>query len=97
MAVYCPECKRHLYDFHGEVVSGAIMQVSEFTAVEATGDPQASTPMRCEYDDAPLNGYEYWFHSRGLPNPVMAYDGVTLMTKENGEFVYKPYEVNLID
>ena len=96
--IFCPKCSRHLYDYHGELGSSPIVEASDFTAVDASRDPIDGDRMICEFDSAPLNGYEYWFWSRGRGKPRFAYGAVTLMTiDDNGEFVFKPYEVELTD
>ncbi len=50
----------------------------------------------CKKDNAPANGYKYWFWSRGRPEPKMAYQAETYLIKtDKGEFVWSPYEVDL--
>lgn len=51
----------------------------------------------CPRDNAPLNGYKYWFWSRGRSLPKMAYQAETYLIKKNGVYVWYPYEVDLID
>lgn len=51
----------------------------------------------CPKDSAPLNGYKYWFWSRSRPEPRMAYSADTYLIKKDGNFVWFPYEVDLVD
>lgn len=52
----------------------------------------------CPKDNAPLNGYKYWFWSRGRPMPKMAYPAETYLYKgKDGKFYWSPYEVDLSD
>ena len=52
----------------------------------------------CPKENAPLNGYKYWFWSRGRNLPVMAYNAETYLLKDkNGKFYWYPEEVDLHD
>ena len=94
MGVYCPKCKRHLYDFKGEVVIGQTIKASDFVSVEGVEQPVSGSRMVCPFDSAPLNGWEYWFYEKGREEPRFAFNAVTLLTKdENGEFRWFPDDV----
>lgn len=50
----------------------------------------------CPKDNAPINGYKYWFWVRGRPEPRMAYPAETYLIKTGDDkFVWSPYEVDL--
>ena len=51
----------------------------------------------CPKDQAPLNGYKYWFWSRDRRPPVMAFNAKTYLIKRDGKFVWHPFEVDLKD
>lgn len=51
----------------------------------------------CPKDQAPLNGYKYWFWVRGRKEPKMAYRAETYLIKKDGVYVWHPYEVDLVD
>ena len=93
MGIYCPLCKKHLYDYKGEVVSGKVIMASDFIPTEGVPQPKDTDRIICPFDSAPLNGWEYWFWSRQREQPTFAYQAVTLLTKENGEFKWVPEEV----
>lgn len=51
----------------------------------------------CSKDNAPLNGYQYWFWSRGRNLPKMNYPAETYLIKMDGKFVWHPYGLDLSD
>ena len=46
---------------------------------------------------APLNLWEYWAWKEGQPVPKNPLRRVSVLVKENGKFVHKPYHVDLCE
>jgi hypothetical protein len=81
--IYCPKEKIHLYDYlKDEIPKGELLKAWDFKPVnENIPQPKESDPMVCPLCGAPLNGYEYWFWSRGRSLPRLIYPAFTFMTK----------------
>lgn len=103
--IFCPFCKKHLYDYKYDIQyafeNKMPLKAENFTPLN--GAPiiplkttQVHTFLKCPYDNAPLNGYLYWFWERGLHEPTLFYPALTLLTiDQQGDFVWEPYEVEL--
>lgn len=98
IGIYCPKCHRHLYDYTASELTLAGMNLTEnFKAVDAPREPLPDDAMRCPFDYAPLNGYQFWFWDKGYAEPKMMFQGMTLLTKQGEEFVWSPYPVDIED
>lgn len=97
--IYCPDCKTYLYDYKGELEHKVHQdfKAKDFIPKEGIPQPSEHDEMVCPLCKAPLNGYEYWFWKRHRPLPKMVYKAVTLMTKKEGKFCWRPYKVELKD
>lgn len=94
--IYCPLEKRLLYIYQYPFSIYSKITAEDFVAVEGVPQPIDGDRLVCPFDGVPLNGYEYWFYSRGRSLPKMVYAGVTLLSKDkNGNFVWVPYELDL--
>ena len=94
--------KKHLYTYTGKLEELNKSTKEDFIFVEAKEIVSVTHSGRgeliCPFDKNYLNGYLYWFASRGYSLPKMVYPAVTIMTKnENGDFIWLPYELNLVD
>jgi len=96
MTIYCPETKRPLYIYREEMVSGAVLMASDFEPVDKNvRQPRAADKFNCPICATPLNGWEYWFYKRRLNSPNIVYPAISLLTKEDGKFVWRPDPLNL--
>lgn len=103
--IYCPKCYRHLFNYvdndirkfhveHLEVIPFTYQEASELInkGIFVANSPSDFT---CSFDNAPLNGWKYWFWSRGLKEPRMAYPAMTVWTVVDGKFRWYPDEVEM--
>ena len=81
--IYCPDTKEVVYIYKGDF--------KDFNYSDFIPNPEDGSRMVCPGTQIPLNGFEYFFWKKGYTLPKMAYNAVSLLTKENGEFVWKPY------
>ena len=99
--IYCTLTKKHLYTYTGDLEELATSTDEDLIFVEAKSIVvkmhSGNDELVCPFDGSYLNGYLYWFASRGYSLPRMAYHAVTVMTLVDGEFVWRPYELNLVD
>ena len=95
--IYCANCKEILYKYEGTLEHGSAILAKDFYPYGDIPKPVPEDDMLCPKCGAPLNGYEFWFWSRGRPLPKMVYGAITLMTKEDENFIWKPYQVELED
>ena len=95
--VYCPECHKPLYVYQGEIPK--ILTEGDLKNLVPLGGERVKSDKDfiCPKDSAPLNGWKYWFWSRGRHEPVMAYPAETFMIKKGDEFIFYPYDMNLGD
>ncbi len=91
--VYCPVCKRRLYSIgYEDHKFAALDTMSSYPGIPRFKQWKGFV---CPLDGAPLNGWEYWFLSRGYKNPEFRYPAVTVYTKNsNGEFTFFPDDVD---
>lgn len=95
--IYCPVCKRLLYTTI-EDIQFTPFEVEYFIPAEGVPAPTLSDDFVCPFDKTQLNGYKYWFSSRGRELPVMRYPALTIYTKDkDGNFIWYPEEVVLFD
>ena len=99
MPIYCPHCLRHILDYkYDEINPGDKITLDDLILVESQvviGPVEYAT---CPFDDAPLNGFLYWAWEKKMHEPTLNYPAVTFLTKDNeGNLVWKPYELNLDD
>ena len=89
--IYCPECHKFLWELNYEKP----LTLDDFrTNNIIKGEP--SVKLICPFDDAPINGWEYWAWVRGMHQPVMAYPALSVMTlDEQGDFVWFPHDVDI--
>lgn len=95
--IYCPLKKEHLYTYTGDLKKLNESTEKDFILVGTEEILVINDEMVCPFDKSYLNGYLYWFDSRGYSLPRMAYPAVTILTKVDGEFVWLPWELNLED
>jgi len=93
--IYCPLDQKHLYNYQGDLVSGAMIHAKDFKPVGGVPEPIENSKMVCPFDFVPLNNYLYWFESRGYEVPRLAYPALSLLTKIDGEWTWVPDVVNL--
>lgn len=99
MEVYCPFCKEHIYNYKKDTIaSNEIVAAEDFEGVGDILSPDDHDEMICPICGAPINGYEYWFWSRGYQPTRMVFPAVSLYFKNaDGTFEWKPEEVDLED
>lgn len=101
--IYCPKCHKHLYDYKGEEIPRPVdnrsgLNIKDVVPVEGVPVPTEQDKFVCPYDQAPLNGWEYWFWEKGRPLPKMVYPAISVLTKDaSGEWVWVPDEVKIKD
>jgi len=98
--IYCPSTRELAYYYLGDL----------FAPVETFKDKPFlqedflnldGTPVHgksvCPKTEVPINGFEWWFYKRGYNIPKIVYNsGYTFLTKdEEGNFVWKPYDLNI--
>lgn len=91
--IYCGKCKKSFYKYIGEVPSN-------FTYKDLVNvAPKVEYPESwvCPKDNAPLNGWKYWFWERKRHEPVMVYPAVTVLIKRDGKFIWVPDDIKKID
>ena len=94
MPIYCPEEKIHLYDYQkDEIIIGDMLKAEDFIPAMDIPQPQEQDPMGCPICEAPLNWYEYQAWVDHQKPPVFHCWAITLLTKEEGEFVWRPYNI----
>lgn len=94
--IYCPETLEPLYETtydlstrtgNDPVLAEDFKPVSEYIPQPVNG-----TRMVCPGTNIPLNGFEYFYWKRGYSLPKLAYQAVSLLTKDKkGNFVWLPY------
>lgn len=92
--IYCPYTHKPVYEYNGELKENVQFDRKDFTNIAEDADViNLSRPM---YKGVPLDGFDYWFWERNLNYPAKPYQVLTFLVKdEEGNFVWKPYEVNL--
>lgn len=95
--IYCPNCKELLYKYEGNLPLDGRIDRKDLKPVKGQITPRFRT-IRCHRCNAPINGYKFWFWERERPLPKMPYEVYTFMVKDSkGNFVWRPFEVNLED
>lgn len=92
--IYCPKCKKHLYNYHSEIEQGKELSIDFIESVEAPF-PKQEEDFICPFDNAPLNGWEYWFWEKDLPEPDFVYYAISIYTKSGDNFFWYPEEVEM--
>jgi len=98
--IYCAYCEEHVYTYKYNVQR--LKESLNPEDLEPANDFIRYLTVRdefnCPYDEAPLNGYKYFFWKRGLHEPVMVYPAVTVRTKNSdGDWVWSPWELDIDD
>ena len=105
IGIYCPKCHKHLYDYKKDDIhlppQGSLdngLRAKDFVPTDISIPiPVENTRFICPFDDAPLNGWEYWFWERGRDLPKMVYPAVTVMIKDkDGNLVWYPDDVDTL-
>ena len=104
IAIYCPHCHKHLYDYKKDEIPRPIdgkVQIYAADFIPASSDIKAPTEdseMVCPFDQAPLNGWEYWFWAKKRSLPRMSYPAISLLTKDkDGKFIWLPDDIVIPD
>ena len=97
--IHCPKCLTHLYTVLYDIKEASegkrVLSAKDIVASKGIPHPEESDRFICPLDQTPLNGYEYWFHKRGLPETRLAYQALTVLTDIDGKLVWYPYEILL--
>lgn len=97
--IYCPYTHKHIYNYKkDEIIAGDELKAENFEPADKDiPEPIIFTIYAvCPICKAPLNGYLFWAWKKGQPIPKMFYPGVTLLTKDKeGNFIWKPYDINI--
>ncbi len=94
--IYCPKCKQHIYNYtKDEIVKGTQIKAEDFKpANESISQPQSGEKMICPFDNAPLNGWEYYAKIQHYKSFSMAYPAISLLTKDkDGKWVWIPFDM----
>lgn len=99
MAIYCPKCKTHLYNYKKELVRGTQIKAEDFEPANKEIPPPVSGDiMSCPLDGAYLNGWEYWAALQNFKSFTFAYRAVSLLSKdENEKWVWVPDVLPMIN
>ena len=92
--IYCPECHRHIYTYDGEIPLN--FKTTDINEKNLKGYKKGDK-LICKFDQAPINGWEYWFWKRDRLPPKMVYPALAVMIKKDKSFVFYPDEANLED
>lgn len=97
--IYCPNCKRHLYDYQKEIADLTMLNAEDFKpALDIIQQPLEHSPMICPLCSCPLNLYESWAWIQGVHPPAFHINAVSLLTKDReGNFKGVPYAVKYED
>ncbi len=94
--IYCPSTKEPIYEYKYEITSDTEFKTVDFTPTDPNGwQINMFRPINYK-NGVPLDGYDYWFWSRGRPLPKKNFTTYTFLIKDNnGNFVWMPYKVDL--
>lgn len=100
IAIYCPHCKKHLYDYQkDEIIPDSQVKAEDFKPADKDIlQPRESDRMVCPIDGSPLNQYEAWAWERKMSLPLFKVWAVSLLTKDkDGNWIGVPYDIKVED
>ncbi|MDI6732335.1 MAG: hypothetical protein QME16_00180 [Planctomycetota bacterium] len=98
--IYCPHCKRHLYNYQkDEIKVGDELKAEDFKpASEDVPQPKNEDAFVCPIDNCPMNQYESWAWEQKAHPPVFHIWAVSLLTKDKeGNWLGVPYNITIED
>ncbi|KKM84871.1 hypothetical protein LCGC14_1294860 [marine sediment metagenome] len=98
LPIYCPNCRELLYYYQkDEIVIGDEILTKDFLPVGDIPSPDQDDPMICFYCEAYFEGYDYSCWKNDLGIPVKYAWAYTFLTKVDGEWVWTPYELDILE
>ncbi len=97
-AIYCPKCKRHLYDYQKELIKGQEINVENFKSIDDVPSLIKDEEIICPFDRTYLNGWEYWAQLQHFKSFTMAYRAVSFLSKDKDEkWIWLPDDLPMIN
>ncbi len=97
--IYCPYTMEPVYTYKHAIIKNEALRsykITDFIPVKEDGWMiDLAHPVNYR-NGVPLDGYDYWFWSRGLNLPKKNYGAYTFYVKDDeGNFEWRPWEVEL--
>jgi len=98
-AVYCPECRKHVYNYDNDLIEKNSLDKKGFKSVKIWGIFQYKLPKReinCPICENFLNGWEYWGQNQGYKSFKLSYPAMSLLTKVDEKWEWVPMDMPMI-